>query len=169
MTEAEQVFTFTGIQERPVPSLLRGFSAPVVLSSDLSDEDRTFLAANDTDEFNRWEQLQTLSRATMLRLLDAHAKGKKLEMDKGLVKAIRATLADPEVDNAFKTCILSMPGEGEISEMVSPADPRAIHEVRLRAGKPTAREGGGSRGVDGDWPRATGWCSGGCLLAWNSR
>jgi len=130
MTETEQLFTFSNITERPIPSLLRGFSAPVILTSDLSDEDRVFLVANDTDEFNRWEQLQALSRNLLLSLLEDYSAGKQLEMDTGLVEAIRKTISNPQVDNDFKRCVLSLPGEGEISEMVSPANPAAIHEVR---------------------------------------
>eukprot|EP00873_Tetraselmis_striata_P045926 jgi/Tetstr1/466190/TSEL_010749.t1 len=130
LTEAEQTFTFEGIPERPVPSLLRGFSAPVVLSSDLSPADQLLLVAADTDDFNRWEALQNLARSLMLRLLDDAAEGKPLEMDEQLVGAVRAALADPRADAAFKCAVLSMPGEGEISEMVSPADPAAIHTVR---------------------------------------
>lgn len=74
--------------------------------------------------------MQNLARSLMLRLLDDAAEGKPLEMDEQLVGAVRAALADPRADAAFKCAVLSMPGEGEISEMVSPADPAAIHTVR---------------------------------------
>eukprot|EP00951_Prasinocladus_malaysianus_P011760 scaffold87058_cov35-Prasinocladus_malaysianus.AAC.1 len=66
----------------------------------------------------------------MLSLLESRAAGEELKMNGDLVEAVRAIVTDPEVDDAFKTCVLSLPGEGEISEMVTPADPAAIHEVR---------------------------------------
>ena len=70
LSEASQTFVFTNVAEKPVPSILRNFSAPVRLSTDLTQEDLIFLMANDSDQFNRWEAGQTLTRALLLDLVE---------------------------------------------------------------------------------------------------
>lgn len=129
------------VASKPVPSILRGFSAPVVLDAGLSEEDLVFLFANDSDDFNRWEAGQQLLRSLALRLLDAHGKGQPLAMPASVTEAMRAVLkraAAPGADGAFAARALALPGEGEISELVPVSDPDAIHAVRqfmVRAGK----------------------------------
>lgn len=133
LTAESGKFTFVNVASKPVPSILRGFSAPVVLDAGLSEEDLVFLFANDSDDFNRWEAGQQLLRSLALRLLDAHGKGQKLEMPASVTEAMRAVLrraAQPGADGAFAARALALPGEGEISELVPVSDPDAIHTVR---------------------------------------
>jgi len=129
MTEKEQSFVFTGVPEEPVPSLLRGFSCPVRLDAGLSQEQLLFLLANDTDDFVRWEAMQTINRELMLSLLPKQLAGEALEMDQALVGALRSVLTDETADPAFLSLLLALPGESEISDLVEAADPEAIHEV----------------------------------------
>jgi len=133
METAEATFTFTGIEDKPVPSILRGFSAPVQLSTDLTSEELVFLLANDSDPFNRWEAGQTLARSLMLKLIADKAKGEALVMDPALIEAFRSVLVgafEPEADKSFIARALALPGAGELIELVDEADPVAVYEVR---------------------------------------
>jgi aminopeptidase N len=135
MTEAAQRFVFTGIAERPVASLLRGFSAPVILESDASAADLRFLMAYDGDPFVRWESSQSYALKVMLGLLADHRAGATLDLDDGLADAFAATLRDDELDPAFVAQALSLPSETYVAEQMAEIDVDGIHAVRefLRA------------------------------------
>ncbi len=135
LTEVEHRFTFTGVPARPVPSLLRGFSAPVILESDLDDADRRLLMAHDPDPFVRWEAGQSYALKLMLVLIADHHAGRRLRLDDGLAEAFAATLADPDLDPAFRAQALSLPSETYVAEQMAVIDVDAIHRVRefLRA------------------------------------
>jgi aminopeptidase N len=124
---AEQTFVFDDVAEAPVPSLLRGFSAPVRLEDGLNDEQRIVLLAHDGDAFNRWEAGQ---RLVLRRLLDAVRDGHAPVLDAALADALRRVLRDPALDPAFKALALVPPGESYIAEQLSPCDPQRIHTVR---------------------------------------
>ena len=128
--EAEQSFTFVGVPAEPVPSLLRGFSAPVKLDFDWRDDQLAFLMANDSDSFSRWEAGQTLAERLFKQLLATAAAGGELKLPETFVAAFRAVLKDHAADPAFKALMLTLPSEGEILEMVAVADPALIHQVR---------------------------------------
>ena len=127
MTEAEQSFLFTGVTQDCVPSLLRGFSAPVDLDSGLSDADLLVLLAHDSDAFNRWEAGQRLALNRMLAALPA---GATLQLDSAYIEALRHLLRDPQLDAAFKALALTLPSEGYVAEQVTEVDPQRIHAVR---------------------------------------
>jgi aminopeptidase N len=127
LTEAEQRFVFEGIDTEPVPSLLRGFSAPVILDDGLDDAALLTLLAHDTDPFNRWEAGQRLA---LRRLLQALPAGAPQTLDAAFVDAMRAALRHPTLDPAFKALVLSLPDEAYIAEQVTPVDPLRIHAVR---------------------------------------
>eukprot|EP00897_Mesotaenium_endlicherianum_P009226 jgi/Mesen1/8331/ME000046S07721 len=128
--KAEQEFTFVDVMEKPVPSLLRGFSAPVRLVTDLSPQDLQFLLAHDSDEFNRWEAGQTLARTMMLGLIRDQQEGRALSMDAAYVQALRSLLSDTSLDDAFVAKVLVLPSEGELADLQDDvADPDAIHAV----------------------------------------
>jgi aminopeptidase N len=127
MTEAQQRFVFTGITEDCVPSLLRGFSAPVVLDDGLSDAERLVLLAHDSDPFNRWEAGQRLAQERMLAALRA---GGPVHLDEPFVEAMRTLLHDPALDPAFKEMALVPPSEGYLAEQTSEVDPQRVHAVR---------------------------------------
>jgi aminopeptidase N len=130
--EAAQSWTFEDIDEPPVPSLLRGFSAPVVLDDGLHDTELLVLLAHDADPFNRWEAGQRLA---LRRLLAAVQGAEVPPLDAPFVEAMRSVLRHPTLDPAFKDLVLTLPGEAYIAEQLASVDPQRIHAVRehLRA------------------------------------
>jgi aminopeptidase N len=111
-----------------VPSLLRGFSAPVLLDDGLADDELLVLLAHDSDAFNRWEAAQRLALQRLLRALAAPA-GTPLQLDDAYVEAMRALLHDPRLDPMFKSLALALPEEGYVAEHVGEVDPQRIHTV----------------------------------------
>jgi aminopeptidase N len=130
LDRAEQSFVFEDIADAPVPSLLRGFSAPVVLDDGLADEDLLLLLRYDSDAFNRWEAGQGLA---LKRILSALRVGRRLVLDDALIETMRAVLNHPELDPAFKALALTLPEEGYIAEQLDGVDPQAIHAVMVAA------------------------------------
>ena len=123
-----QTFVFEGIERPPVPSLLRGFSAPVILNDGLSDAELLVLLAHDNDPFNRWEAGQRLALRRMVAALDAETPE---PLDEAFVAAMRAVLRHPALDAAFKALVLTLPSEGYVAEQLDAVDPQKIHAVRL--------------------------------------
>ncbi|XP_071918367.1 puromycin-sensitive aminopeptidase-like [Coffea arabica] len=130
VTKKEEEFIFNDVSERPIPSLLRGFSAPVRLHSDLTDSDLFFLLAHDSDEFNRWEAGQILARKLMLSLVGDFQESKTLVLNPQFVQGLRSILCDSSLDKEFISKAITLPGEGEIMDMMEVADPDAVHAVR---------------------------------------
>jgi len=126
LDQTEQRFTFVGIEEAPVASLLRQFSAPVILIDGLSDADLLVLLQHDSDAFNRWEASQRLA---LSRLLAALRSGQDLTLDEAFVEGMRAVLRSPSLDAAFKALALTLPTEGYIAEQLDVVDPQRIHAV----------------------------------------
>ena len=127
LDSAQQSFVFENIDAQPVPSLLRGFSAPVRLDDGLSDVERVILLAHDSDAFNRWEAGQRLMLARLLRAVHS---GEPPVLDASLARALRSVLRDPALDPAFKALALEAPSESYIAEQLASADPQRIHVVR---------------------------------------
>jgi len=123
----ESRWTFVEVPSEPVPSLLRGFSAPVALDDGLGDAGLLTLLAHDTDPFNRWEAGQRLSLRRLLAALQAD--GAPL-LDEAYLQALRRVLHDPALDSAFKAMALALPGEGYVAEQLAVVDPQRIHAVR---------------------------------------
>ena len=130
ITEAEQVLTFVDVEEQPLPSLLRGFSAPVKLSFPYSRDQLMFLMQHDSDGFNRWEAGQQLSVQVLQELIAQHQRGEALVLDQRLVTALRSVLENPALDQAMVAEMLSLPGEGYLTEISEVADVEAIHAAR---------------------------------------
>jgi len=130
LREAEQTFVFEDIAAPPVPSLLRGFSAPVRLEIDLDDAQLAHLLAHDTDAYARYEAGQQLYLRLIRRLLATHAGGEALSMDAGLLAAARRCLVDDSLDPALVTELLTLPSESFIAGELDVVDPQAIHAVR---------------------------------------
>ncbi len=128
--EAEQSFTFTDIADKPVPSLLRGFSAPVRVLYDYADDELASLMAHDQDPFNRWEAGQLLAQRIMLGLLEELRGGGGLKVGSLFVEAFRQTLEDERLVRAFRAQALSLPAESFLADQISEVDPDAIHVVR---------------------------------------
>ncbi|MES2759673.1 MAG: aminopeptidase N [Pseudomonadota bacterium] len=130
LTEESQTFNFTGVGEQPIPSILRDFSAPVVLEYDYSDDELLHLFSHDSDPVNRWEAGQRLAMARLLRLTAAVAGGGKLELDATFLDAMRKMLTDSALDPAFREQALLLPSETMIAEQMSVVNPQAIHAAR---------------------------------------
>jgi aminopeptidase N len=130
VTAPEQTFTFVDVSDRPVPSLLRGFSAPVKLSSDLTEADLLFLMAHDTDGFTRWEAGQTLGTRLLLGLIADVQAGRDLAVPAAFVDAAAAVLADADRDPAFAAQALLLPTGAYLVTQMAVADPIAIHTAR---------------------------------------
>ncbi|XP_042020633.1 puromycin-sensitive aminopeptidase-like isoform X2 [Salvia splendens] len=140
VTKKEEVFVFNDMLERPVPSILRGYSAPVRMDSDLTDADLYFLLANDSDEFNRWEAGQVLARKLMLTLVSDYQQNKPLVLNQQFVNGIKSVLCDSSLDKEFIAKAITLPGEGEIMDMMEVADPDTVHAVRSFIRKQLASE-----------------------------
>jgi aminopeptidase N len=130
LTEAEQGFEFVGLGEAPVPSLLRGFSAPVKLCYDYSDQELMFLMAQDTDDFNRWDAAHTLAQRTLLDLVVKQQTGEPLSVEAGFVDAFAQALNDRHADKALLTEVLSLPSESTLGDQMTVVDVEAIHTAR---------------------------------------
>jgi len=128
--EVEQVFEFEDIPHAPTPSLLRGFSAPVKLQSDVSDEQFYFLMGHDSDPFNRWEAGQQMAVKIIMELMEKYQQDKPLSLSDDFVAAMEKTLLDTELDKALVAAALSLPSEVYLGEFMPVIDPVALHEVR---------------------------------------
>jgi aminopeptidase N len=120
-------FTFVDVDAEPVPSLLRGFSAPVQLSDNLADADLLTLLQHDSDAFNRWEAAQ---RMALARLLAALRESRPPKLDAPFTEAMRSVLRDARLEPAFKALVLTLPSEGYIAEQLEAVDPPRIHAAR---------------------------------------
>jgi aminopeptidase N len=125
------VFVFENIDEPPVPSLNRNFSAPVRLSANLSADDLLFLAAHDTDPFNRWQAVQTLATRLLVDNTAALHNGGNARQHPGLLDALTAILTDRVLEPAFVALTLTLPSEADIArEIARDVDPDAIFGAR---------------------------------------
>ncbi|TNF20764.1 MAG: aminopeptidase N [Rhodobacteraceae bacterium] len=126
MTQAEQSFRFEGLATRPVPSILRDFSAPVILDRALSSAESAFLLAHDTDPFNRWEAGRNLARATLLDMVTEGARP-----DAAWLEGITAVLRDRALDPVLRAQMLALPPQSEIAQVLQDRgitpDPDAIY------------------------------------------
>ncbi len=128
MTQAEQAFHFVGLDAEPLPSLLRGFSAPVELDDGLDETALLRLLQHDSDPFNRWEAVQ---RLWLARARASVAPGAALQgLDSALVDGLRAILRDDRLDAAFKELVLTLPAERDWFEQLDNADAQRVNRVR---------------------------------------
>jgi aminopeptidase N len=142
VTEREQVFEFRDIPSPPIPSLLRGFSAPVRLTMSLDPDQIEFLMMHDGDPFNRWQAAQTYA----VNLLTAAARAGDLELVRGkealrLAHALGATARDSGLLPAYRAEFLKLPSEADIArELARDVDTDAVRDARetLRATLGTA-------------------------------
>ncbi|GMG86908.1 aminopeptidase N [Biformimicrobium ophioploci] len=130
VTQTEQTFSFDGVGERPLPSLLRGFSAPVKLRYDYSAEQLAFLMSHDSDGFNRWDAGQRLALLVLEDLQAAYRAGEQLVLDTRLADAYRAVLEADDLDLAVRAKMLELPAEQIIAESSDAIDAEAIIAAR---------------------------------------
>ncbi|MBV0914054.1 aminopeptidase N [Anianabacter salinae] len=137
LTEAEQSFSFPSLGAKPVPSLLRGFSAPVILTRETSAEERAFLLAHDTDPFNKWEAGRSLAKDVLTRMVTDGASPGPAYLD-----ALERVARDEALDPAFRSLALRLPSDDDMAQTlfdggVTP-DPLAIRQARERLGNALA-------------------------------
>lgn len=130
VTEAEQSFSFIKVPEKPLPSLLRGFSAPVQLDYAYSRDDLLFLLQHDTDGFNRWEAGQQLALQVIEEVVGQLYETDEPMLDTRLVEVFSALLAQEDLDPAMLAEFIALPSTGYIIEQYEQADPLAIHQAR---------------------------------------
>ena len=128
LTEAAQTFTFTGLSGKPIPSILRGFSAPVILERDQTNAERAFLLAHDTDPFNRWDAGRTLAQDVLVRMVRDDATP-----DAAFLDGLAAVLRDDTLDPAFRALALSLPSQDDTAQALVDIgltpDPTAIYDA----------------------------------------
>jgi aminopeptidase N len=125
LDSAEQQFVFDGVASAPVPSLLRGYSAPVVLDDGLGDAELLVLLAHDSDPFSRWEAGQRLALNRLLASMEQPAP-----LDEAFIAAMRQLLRDGRLDPAFKAMALDLPEELYVAEQLAQVDPQKVHAAR---------------------------------------
>ena len=130
LREREQKFTFHHVKEQPVPSLLRGFSAPIKLETDLSIEDIYFLMAHDDDPFNRWDANQTIAMRHILANVTRASQQHAMLEDDAYLAALEKTLSDKTLDKSFLALLLGLPNEHYIAEDMQVIEPVLIHHAR---------------------------------------
>jgi aminopeptidase N len=145
LTEAEQTFEFTGLAEEPVPSLLRGFSAPVKLKIDTTPEQLAFLAANDDDPFNRWDASQRLYTSALLELIASYQasggdESKMAPLAPGVLKPFKATLTAEGLDDSLRAYSLALPDFAVLEQEMDIIDADAIGTALKVARRTIAQE-----------------------------
>lgn len=138
LKEAQKSFIFKDIPKGALPSLFRGFSAPVIIETDFTPEELAFIMANDTDQFNRWDAAQQLYFMEIDSIITVLQKGESPELSPHLVtafkKALSDSVADPasghRVDRSLTAKAITLPDESEIGQKYYPIDVDAIHAAR---------------------------------------
>ena len=129
LTGPSQTFLFEDVDAEPVPSVLRGFSAPVILDSGLADTQLLHLLAHDSDAFNRWEAGQQLALRLAVQAVGAEGQVTPTPLNPDYVEAMRAVLRHPGLDAALKELVLTLPSE-------------TLHCRAARGGRPAAHPRG---------------------------
>jgi len=130
LSEPQTDVVFEGVDSVPVPSLLRGFSAPVILETADTDEQLLTLLAHDTDAFNRWEAGQRLALRRALKAIQTPGPVPSEVLDGAFIEAMRTVLRHPDLDPAFKDLVLTLPAETYLAEQLNEVDPQRVHAVR---------------------------------------
>src|SRR6516225_5498170 len=131
LTKRTETFRFKDVPSRPVPSLLRSFSAPVNLKLGLSNSDLEFLMANDSDLYNRWQAAQDYATRVLLEAVKALRAGSRPRQPNAFVAALGVTLADDRLDPGYRAQLMFLPSESELARVIGrDVDPLAIHNAR---------------------------------------
>ena len=126
-----ETFRFRDVPSRPVPSLLRGFSAPVNLTIDLADADLQFLMANDSDLYNRWQAAQDYATRVLVDAVKAIRAGKRPAKPSAFVGALGVTLRDASLEPGYRAQFMFLPSESDLARVIArDVDPLAIHKAR---------------------------------------
>ncbi|MEE9359518.1 MAG: aminopeptidase N [Hyphomicrobium sp.] len=130
ITKRKQTFRFADVPTRPVPSLLRQFSAPVNVTIDLSDDDVAFLMANDSDPFNRWQAANNFATRILVGTVRSLAKGKRAPKGQPYAKALGAIVMNDALEPAYRAELLRLPSPSDIARVIGKnVDPALIHSA----------------------------------------
>ncbi len=140
LQKAEETYLFKNITARPVPSILRGFSAPIKLTTNLNDDDLYFLMQNDSDEFCRWDASQQIAIKILLGFAQRIRKELPTQKTPIFLRAFNDILSNDKIDHFLKCKTLSLPNENYLVECMSPLDPLAAHKARLQLMNDIAHE-----------------------------
>ena len=130
LREPRRTFRFSNVPTCPVPSLVRGFSAPVKVEIERGDDELAFLISNETDQFNRWDAVQEYATRLMLRMMEERLAGSELAVPDSFVCAMGTLLRDDAVDPAFLAEALTLPSESNLADRMDVIAVEAVHEVR---------------------------------------
>ena len=130
LDEAEKQFVFRNVPEAPVPSLLRGFSAPVKLECDYSESELALLLTHDSDSFNRWEAGQLLGKGAILANVERRGRGEAMQLSDGLIDAFGTLITDEQADPALLAEAIALPDEVYLAELVNEVDVDGLHAAR---------------------------------------
>lgn len=130
LKEKQQIFIFENLDEKPVVSLLRGFSAPVNLNMQQSLDELAFLLSYDADTFNRWEAGQKMSGKIIFGLIDDVQQGREMQLNPCLVEAYKNVLEQPWDDLSYFSLLLGLPEENYLAGQMEVIDVDAIHQAR---------------------------------------
>ena len=133
LTGKRQSFIFLDVGEKPVPSLLRGFSAPVKLDYPYTQEQLLFIMGHDVDGFSRWDACQTLASRLLQGMIEDHRKGRAMVADRALVDAFGGLLRDETMDDAMSALMLQLPSEAYLGEDADIIYVESIHYAREAA------------------------------------
>ncbi len=140
LREPAHTFRFFDVPAGTVPSLLRDFSAPVIVEYPYRDAELAVLARQDADPCNRWDALQRLLLGHLALAADAHEFGKPVSLDSAVVSLVRDTLLDPALAPAFRELALRLPAECLLAETRSIVVPEAVRGARLQVQRLIGRE-----------------------------
>jgi aminopeptidase N len=128
LTDAKQSFTFDGLSAKPIPSILREFSAPVILQRDTSNAERAFLLSHDSDPFNRWEAGNALAKESRVAMVLTGAAP-----DANYLDALTKLVRDDSLDPAFRSLVLSPPSQSDLAQTLfergHTPDPQTIYDA----------------------------------------
>jgi aminopeptidase N len=130
LIDEDQTFVFENVSEQPTPSILRDFSAPVILQYGYNDGELLHLFSHDSDPVNRWEAGQRLAMSRLLRLTGVAAIAGQMDLDDTFIEAMRKILTDDSLDAAFREQALLLPSESMIADQMDVVDPMSIHMAR---------------------------------------
>ena len=130
LKEDRQEFVFQDVVEKPIPSILREFSAPVKVDYSYSDAQLTLLMANDDDGYNRWEAVKKYMTKYILKLSEEIRNNRELHIPSGLISSIESILGDVSLEKNFIARVITLPNEKTIYEEVSEIDPEVIYQAK---------------------------------------
>lgn len=130
LTAAEQAFTFKGLTEKPIVSILRNFSAPVKLVMERSLDELAFLLSYDSDTFSRWEAGQLLSGQIITGLIADVQQSRPLQLAPIIITAFKQVLSQSWEDLSYCSLLLGLPSESYLAEQMQVVDVEAIQKAR---------------------------------------